>query len=51
MSSKKKLCDYKKRVEENLAHLKEISGTPTHICKKCARVSNDPHLLCKPLEW
>jgi len=44
-----KMCDMKKRVEENLNHIAGLVAKPKYICKKCARVANSAELICKPL--
>jgi len=44
-----KMCDAKKKVEENLTALAKVVDAPRYICKKCARVANRSDLLCKPM--
>ncbi|MGM0461974.1 MAG: hypothetical protein ACQEQ4_06090 [Fibrobacterota bacterium] len=45
MSKIKKMCKIKK-LKDNKEEILEQVKSPTHICKKCLRVSADEKLLC-----
>ena len=45
----KKMCDMKKKVKDDLASIAEMVQPARFICRKCARVANIEHLLCKPV--
>ncbi len=36
-------------LEEQLGAFARLVVHPTHLCRKCGRVSNDPNRLCKPV--
>jgi hypothetical protein len=43
------LCDWSKHeIKERAAELLELTRDATFFCRKCARVANTPHVLCKP---
>lgn len=43
------LCDWSKHeIRERAAELSDLTRDATFFCRKCARVSNDPRVLCKP---
>ena len=37
-----------KQIEKHFDILIGLLEDPSHVCKKCARVSNDKKALCKP---
>ncbi|GAB4169719.1 MAG: hypothetical protein Fur0032_08350 [Terrimicrobiaceae bacterium] len=44
----KTLCDWKKKdIEDKASFLRAIVNSPTHFCRRCARVANTPKVLCK----
>jgi hypothetical protein len=44
----KKLCDWKKKhIRKRRAALEALIRDPRFLCQKCARVANDPRVLCK----
>ena len=45
---KKELCKLDKDyIKNNLDEIISLTQNPQYICRKCARVSNDPECLCK----
>lgn len=48
--TEKKLCKRVKNdvLAEDLKEYKKRVVSPTHLCTKCGRVSNDKKLLCEP---
>ena len=45
----KPLCELKKTLKRQLKDYLLLVQDPTHVCKKCGRVSNNKDLLCRPL--
>ena len=46
----KTLCDWTKSdIKEHAEELLRITREPKFFCRKCARVSNQPKALCKPM--
>ena len=44
----KKLCDWKKKdIRSRRAELEALIVDPRFLCQKCARVANEPRVLCK----
>jgi hypothetical protein len=44
----KTLCDWSKQdIVKQLADLHELVKDPAFYCRKCARVANNPKVLCK----
>jgi len=42
------LCDWSKHeIKERAAELFELTRDATFFCRKCARVANNPRVLCK----
>ena len=44
----KKICKRVKDEVEDLKEYRRLVKSPTHLCTKCGRVSNDKKLLCRP---
>lgn len=45
----KSLCDWKKKdIRRRRDELEALIRDPRFLCIKCARVSNEPRVLCKP---
>jgi len=44
----KTLCDYSKKLPDNLLFFVEQAKDATHICGKCGRLASTKDLLCKP---
>ena len=48
----KTLCDWSKTdIKERAEELLAITREPTFFCRKCARVANQPRVLCKPMSF
>lgn len=48
----KTLCDWSKSdIKERAAELLSLTRDATYFCRKCARVANDPRVLCKPYSF
>ncbi len=46
------LCDWSKSdIKERAAELYLLTRDPRYFCRKCARVSNDPKVLCKAFSF
>lgn len=43
----KTLCEMKKLLKNDFELFAKYVRDPTHVCKKCGRVSNDKRKLCK----
>jgi hypothetical protein len=44
----KTLCDWSKsEIEKRVEELLELVKEPAFYCRKCARVANNPKVLCK----
>ena len=51
MSKMKNLCDWDRlEIERNASELIAVVQSPKYICRKCARVSKDTGMLCKPIK-
>ena len=49
MAKLKTFCKWSsKDIEKRFDLLTDLVLDPTHVCKKCARVSNNKKALCKP---
>lgn len=48
----KTLCDWKKKdIEDKASLLRALVNSPTHFCRRCARVANTTKVLCKPRKF
>jgi hypothetical protein len=46
------LCDWSKsEVKERAEELHALTRDAAFFCRKCARVANDPQVLCKPYKF
>lgn len=43
-----KLCEMKKLLKTDFEAFTALVVDPTHLCKRCGRVSNEKKRLCKP---
>jgi len=43
------LCKWDEDAFADAAVMAEAVLGATHVCRKCGRAANNPHLLCKPL--
>ena len=43
------LCKWHEDAFANATVMAKAVLGATHVCRKCGRAANDPHLLCKPL--
>lgn len=43
-----KLCEMKKLLKADFESFTGLVVDPTHLCKRCGRVSNEKKRLCKP---
>ena len=48
----KTLCDWSKtEIKERAEELRQLTRDATFFCRKCARVSCEPRVLCKPMSF
>jgi hypothetical protein len=43
------VCKWDEETFRDATVMAEAVLGATHVCRKCGRAANDPHLLCKPL--
>jgi hypothetical protein len=44
----KTMCDYSKKLPDNLSFFVEQSKSASHVCGKCGRFATSKEMLCKP---